>query len=98
MEHGILASPFSYVKPFEFTGLNLEEKTNGMTVIYVFSNEVLVGWFSLSDTCRTGAVEAIKDLKKLGNKVVMLTGDSWGSASTVQRQVGVQIDTTDTHS
>jgi len=48
----------------------------------------LVGVFSLVDTCRSGALEAIEELKLLGVRSVMLTGDSSQAAMYVQSQVG----------
>jgi len=48
----------------------------------------LVGKFSLSDTCRTGAAEAILQLRSMGIKSVMLTGDSAGAAKHAQEQLG----------
>lgn len=44
--------------------------------------------FCLSDACRTGAKEAIQQLKSLGIKTVMLTGDCHGAAKRAQEQVG----------
>jgi Cd2+/Zn2+-exporting ATPase len=47
----------------------------------------LVGVFSLVDACRSGALEAIEELKLLGVRSVMLTGDSSQVAMYVQSQV-----------
>lgn len=66
---------------------NLEEKTNGVTVGYVFSGVELIGMFSLSDGCRTGVAEAIGELKLMGIKTAMLTGDSEAATSFIQNQV-----------
>jgi Cd2+/Zn2+-exporting ATPase len=48
----------------------------------------LVGAFSLSDDCRTGAAEAIRELRSMGIKTVMLTGDSRSAAMRAQEQLG----------
>ncbi|KAJ0965577.1 hypothetical protein J5N97_026715 [Dioscorea zingiberensis] len=64
----------------------------GITVGYIFSNASLVGRFTLSDTCRTGATEAIKELKSLGVKTAMLTGDSKAAAMHAQIQLGNAIE------
>lgn len=63
---------------------NVEE---GVTVGYVFCNAAPIGIFTLSDTCRTGTAEAIRELKSLGVKTAMLTGDSIGAATNAQNQV-----------
>lgn len=63
---------------------NLEE---GVTVGYVFCNATPIGIFTLSDTCRTGAAEAIRELKSLGVKTAILTGDSTTATFNAQNQV-----------
>jgi Zn2+/Cd2+-exporting ATPase len=52
----------------------------------------LAGAFSLSDDCRTGAVEAIQELRSMGNKTVVLTGDSRAAATYAQAQLGGGLD------
>ncbi|KAG6769407.1 hypothetical protein POTOM_025042 [Populus tomentosa] len=51
------------------------DKKAGKSVGYVYYGATLAGIFSLSDSCRTGVAEAIKELKSLGIKTAMLTGD-----------------------
>lgn len=46
-----------------------------------------MGAFSLTDDCRTGAAEAIRELRSMGIKSVMLTGDSRSSAAHAQDQL-----------
>jgi Zn2+/Cd2+-exporting ATPase len=60
----------------------------GGSVGYVICDGNLVGAFSLSDDCRTGAVEAIQELRSMGIKTVMLTGDSRAAATYAQAQLG----------
>ncbi|KAJ6857654.1 hypothetical protein NC651_039167 [Populus alba x Populus x berolinensis] len=43
--------------------------------------------YCLSDSCRTGVAEAIKELKSLGIRTAMLTGDSEAAAMYAQEQV-----------
>jgi len=52
-----------------------------------YGGETLVGVFSLVDACRSGALEAMEELKLLGVRSVMLTGDSSQVAMYVQSQV-----------
>lgn len=63
------------------------ERMEGMTTGYVVSGRELIGAFTLSDSCRTGSKEAISELKSLGIKSVMLTGDSTAAANFAQNQV-----------
>ena len=58
-----------------------------VTIGYVACKEELIGVFTLSDSCRTGSAEAIKELRSLGIKSVMLTGDSAVAAAYAQNQV-----------
>ncbi|KAK4478880.1 hypothetical protein RD792_014386 [Penstemon davidsonii] len=46
----------------------------------------------LADVCRTGAKEAIEELKSLGIKTAMLTGDSRASAKHTQAQLMDALD------
>ncbi|KAI4376819.1 hypothetical protein MLD38_014535 [Melastoma candidum] len=65
---------------------------DGRTVGYIFSGSTEVGIFSLSDTCRTGAEEAIRKLKSLGLRTAMLTGDSQAAAMNAQNQLHHALD------
>ncbi|KAK3126716.1 hypothetical protein QOZ80_7AG0561290 [Eleusine coracana subsp. coracana] len=60
----------------------------GASVGYVICDGDVVGAFSLSDDCRTGAPEAIRELRTMGIKSVMLTGDSRAAATRAQDQLG----------
>ncbi|KAF5190390.1 Cadmium/zinc-transporting ATPase HMA2 [Thalictrum thalictroides] len=64
----------------------------GETFGYIFSGEDLLGVFSMADTCRSGVQEAITELKSLGIKTAMLTGDSYTAAMQVQAKLGHALD------
>ena len=59
----------------------------GKSIGYIFSGSVPAGIFSLSDVCRTGVKEAIQELKSMGIKTAMLTGDHQAAAKHAQNQV-----------
>eukprot|EP00258_Populus_trichocarpa_P018179 XP_006381163.2 cadmium/zinc-transporting ATPase HMA3 isoform X1 [Populus trichocarpa] len=63
------------------------DKKTGKSVGYVYCGATLAGIFSLSDSCRTGVAEAIKELKSLGIKTAMLTGDSEAAAMYAHEQL-----------
>ncbi|KAK4774308.1 hypothetical protein SAY86_009243 [Trapa natans] len=69
-----------------------ESAMEGKTAAYVFLRAELVGVFRLSDKCRTGVVEAIKELKSWNIRSVMLTGDSIAAAMDAQNQLGNVLD------
>ncbi|KAM0904339.1 hypothetical protein ACQ4PT_018054 [Festuca glaucescens] len=60
----------------------------GVSIGYVVCDGDLVGVFTLSDDCRTGASEAIRELRSMGITSVMLTGDSAEAARHAQQQLG----------
>ncbi|KAG6484989.1 hypothetical protein ZIOFF_053515 [Zingiber officinale] len=68
------------------------ERHEGVTFGYVFLDMIQIGRYALSDTCRAGAAEAIKELKSLGIKTVMLTGDSKEAAMHAQSQLNQGIE------
>lgn len=59
----------------------------GKTVGYVYVGETLAGVFNLLDACRSGVAQAMKELKYLGIKTAMLTGDNQAAAMHAQEQV-----------
>ncbi|KAF5461715.1 hypothetical protein F2P56_017790 [Juglans regia] len=59
----------------------------GKTIGYVYSGATLAGTFSLSDACRSGVSETIRELNLLGIKTAMLTGDRLAAAMHVQEQL-----------
>jgi len=70
--------------------LNIAVDTDSQNALFFFSiNHTLVARFELSDTIREGAAEAIQNIKNLGIKVVMMTGDHEQSAQKVAGQVGI---------
>ncbi|CAM6098894.1 unnamed protein product [Calypogeia fissa] len=65
----------------------------GATIGWVGVNGQAVGVFGVADSVRPEAIEAVASLKKLGLRVVMLTGDSAAAASIVQTQIGdIEVD------
>lgn len=63
---------------------------NGKTVIAAAVDGNAAALFSLTDSIREHAAEAVDRLKKLGVKVYMITGDHRTAAESVARQVGIE--------
>lgn len=61
--------------------------TEGKSIGYVFIGSSPGCIVFLTDVCRTGAKEAIQELKSIGIKTVMLTGDCHAAARHTQVQV-----------
>ncbi len=65
------------------------EKNKGNTLIYLVINNNLKAAFSLADIIKDEAKDAVLKLKKMGIKVVMITGDSEASAKKVALKLGI---------
>lgn len=61
----------------------------GMTVIMVAVDGSVAALLGLADTLKPNAAKAVADLKSLGLKVVIMTGDNERTARAVAEQVGV---------
>ncbi len=62
----------------------------GATVLYCSFDKEIVGFIAVKDKIKPTSGEAIDQLKKSGVKVVMLTGDSEGVASSVASELGIE--------
>ncbi|XP_022987177.1 cadmium/zinc-transporting ATPase HMA3-like isoform X1 [Cucurbita maxima] len=70
-----------------------DEAKDGRTLGYVFCGTTAAGIFTLSDSCRTGAKEAMAEIRSLGIKTTMLTGDSSAAALQAQKELGKALET-----
>lgn len=67
-----------------------DSNEEGATKIYVKINDKLAGIIYLGDTVKEGVVETIKELKKLGIKTNMFTGDNKQIAEKTGKEIGIQ--------
>jgi Cd2+/Zn2+-exporting ATPase len=65
----------------------LEEQ--GKTVIVLMSDNTPQAVIGIADTLRPESAEAVAQLKQLGVRPIMLTGDNSHTARTIARQVGI---------
>jgi len=63
---------------------------SGNTVLWVSKDEEVIGFFSVSDTVKPKAAEAIKKLHARGINTVMLSGDNKQTADRVAKSVGIK--------
>lgn len=61
----------------------------GKTVVYIRDNQGIAGVLALKDVLRPETAAAIRELKKLGIRTVMLTGDSEETARAIAAEAGV---------
>ncbi|RXK88447.1 heavy metal translocating P-type ATPase [Chlorobaculum sp. 24CR] len=62
----------------------------GKTVVVVERNGKTLGLIALSDTLKPEAAETVADLRRMGKRVVMLTGDNRHAAAFIARQAGIE--------
>jgi len=79
----------------EGAGIGLEDqrvqaaKEDGKTVVFLLENEKLIGALALGDTVRSESKEAVRRLKSMGIKCMMLTGDNRYVAEQVSEELGL---------
>jgi Cu2+-exporting ATPase len=64
-------------------------KFQGKTVVYLATKNQLKGLIALSDIIKEESKQAVKELKNLGIKVAMLTGDNQSVAEYVAKELGL---------
>ena len=79
----------SAIVPEEFRTRVQKLAEEGQTIIYVVVGKDLVGAVALADVIRAESRPAIQDLKNMGIKVAMITGDSEGVAKWVANDLGL---------
>ncbi|NLW51888.1 MAG: heavy metal translocating P-type ATPase [Tissierellia bacterium] len=73
---------------------SLEEFANdysnqGKTSVFLFDAKKVLAILAISDSIKETSIEAIKEIKKLGIKTVMLTGDNQLTAKSMADKVGL---------
>ena len=67
----------------------VSETKPGETVVYVGRETEILGALTIADQLRSEAVQAVDQLKKLGYRTVLLSGDSSEAARAIGTQLGV---------
>lgn len=65
--------------------LQLEAKTAMLVAV----DGVIAGVIAVADTLKEGALEAVQEMRRMGLRVMMLTGDNPRTAQAIARKVGV---------
>src|SRR5436309_11152019 len=66
-----------------------ELRRNGQTVIFVSIDRRVAGLLGVADPVKPSTPQAIRDLKRDGLRLAMLTGDSRATAENIARQLGI---------
>ncbi len=64
-------------------------ETEGKTVMFVAADGRTMGLVAVADTLKETSVRAVRELKRLGMEVAMITGDNRRTAEAVGRQLGI---------
>lgn len=75
--------------PADAEELLAEAEEMAQTGILVSINGELTGVLSVSDPLKPSAREAISILKSMNIISIMVTGDNWGTANSIAREVGI---------
>ncbi len=65
-------------------------QSEAKTAMLVAIGEHLAGVIAVADTLKEGSQEAIQEMKRMGLRVIMLTGDNPHTARAIARKVGVE--------
>ena len=65
------------------------ENKKGKTIIYVLSKDEILGVFALADLIRDESRQAVSELKNMGIKTAIITGDSENVAAWVARELSI---------
>ena len=69
--------------------LIVDLEKQGKSVVALIGSKGVQALFAVADTLKESSIEAIRELKKLGVRTVMLTGDNEHTAEAIAKQVGV---------
>lgn len=61
----------------------------GKTPLFIVYGNKLVGIIAVADTIKSSSKEAVKKLKQMGIKIIMLTGDNKKTAEIIAEQIGI---------
>jgi len=67
-----------------------ELRSKGQTVIFVAVDGKSAGLIGIADPIKPSALQAVRDLKAEGLRLVMLTGDSRATAQAVAKNLGIE--------
>ncbi len=64
-------------------------RETGATVMFLARNRRLAGIIAVADPIKDSTPQAVRELRAMGLRIVMLTGDSRGTAQAVGRELGI---------
>ena len=64
---------------------------SGKTPVYFVIDGALAGVIAVADTLKNDSNDAVEELKEIGIRTVMLTGDNKAAARTVAKKAGIEV-------
>jgi Cu+-exporting ATPase len=75
--------------PLEVKELVKRSEDRARTTVMISVGNKVVGMIAIADSVKPEASSAMKALKSMGIEVIMVTGDNWGTAKAVAKEVGI---------
>ena len=69
--------------------IGAEYAKQGMTPLFFSQAGKIIGIIAVADVIKKSSAEAVSELKKMGIRVVMLTGDNYNTAQAIAKQAGI---------
>ena len=90
----LVGGSFTYIQNLSETSTAVKERAEklaeeGKTPLLFAKDGVLQGMIAVADVMKEDSAEAIRELKEMGIRVVMLTGDNERTAKAIGEQAGV---------
>src|SRR5438034_11392790 len=82
-------SSFGKVVPGELNGIVDNISKAGGTPLVVAEDKVALGVIQLKDIIKGGMIERFNQMRQMGIRTVMITGDNPLTAATIAREAGV---------
>ncbi len=74
--------------PFDAKSIETETR-QGKTPVILATQKEIIGVVMIADAIKPEAIDAVKNLHKMGIKIVMLTGDDKNTAQAIAKEVGI---------
>ncbi|MGR6970485.1 heavy metal translocating P-type ATPase [Streptomyces cynarae] len=87
--HEVTVGRFPGTLPEPLAGAKAGAETEGRTAVVVVRDGVALGVVTVADAVKETSAEAVRDLRALGLRPVLLTGDNRAVAEAVARAVGI---------
>ncbi|MER5199814.1 HAD-IC family P-type ATPase [Streptomyces sp. NPDC002755] len=79
-----------FIDPADLSGEVERMQSEGATVVLVERDDVLLGAIAVRDELRPEAAETVRELRRLGIRVAMLTGDNTRTAEALAAAAGIK--------